>query len=263
MNESLLVDKSVLVAEDNSINQMVVKHTLLKLGAKADIAGDGAEAIEKLKNKPYDLVLMDIQMPLMDGYETTSYIRNQLNSNVPIIAMTAFALNGERERCLEAGMNGYVSKPFTIESLNGIIETIIAVPNETNNNNNPYVLGDKDVAVDVSMLYDISGDDESYIQTMVHTFLENMPGTIKRIEQSFIDKDWENLYKAAHYAKSSLSIIKINEMYDRVVAIEGIAKNKTDFSALPELVEKTKEKFSQAQQVLTRKFGPGVIVTNY
>lgn len=253
MTENILNNKIVLVAEDNAINQMVVKHTLLKLGASSDIAGDGTEAIEKFKNNHYDLILMDIQMPLMDGYEATTYIRSQLKSPVPIIAMTAFALNGEDEKCYECGMNGYVSKPFTIESLSAAIEKVLLIPTEISDN--PYILGNENVAVDVSMLYDISGNDENYIHTMVQTFLENMPVTIGKIEKSLEDKDWENLYKSAHYAKSSLSVIKIGELFEWVVKVEVNAKNKINLETLPGLVEKIKEKYLLAERVLAEKFG--------
>jgi CheY-like chemotaxis protein len=253
MTEDILLDKKVLVAEDNAINQMVVKHTLLKLGASADIAGDGAEAIEKFKKENYDLILMDIQMPLMDGYEATEYIRNQLQSSVPIIAMTAFAINGEEEKCYECGMNNYISKPFTIESLSCVINKVLSLPLAVSTN--PYILTNKNISVDVSMLYDISGDDESYIALMVQTFLENMPSTIKKIEKGLLDEDWDTLYKTAHYAKSSLSVIKVSEMFEAVLAIEQNAKERTNISMLPGLVKKINESFVIAEEVLSRKFG--------
>lgn len=254
MSDSILLNKNVLVAEDNAINQMVVKHTLLKLGASADIAGDGAEAIEKFKKNKYDLILMDIQMPLMDGYEATSYIRNQLGSNVPIIAMTAFALNGEEEKCYECGMNNYVSKPFTIENLSNVIEKVLTGPGHVASN--PYVLCKKSISVDISMLYDISGDDENYISVMVQTFLENMPNTLKKIDESLLNEDWDGLYKAAHYAKSSLSVIKVSEMFEAVLAVEDYARKRINLNELPSLVEKINEAFLIAEDVLSKKFAP-------
>jgi CheY-like chemotaxis protein/HPt (histidine-containing phosphotransfer) domain-containing protein len=253
MSENILLNKNVLVAEDNAINQMVVKHTLLKLGATADIAGDGAEAIEKFKKNKYDLILMDIQMPLMDGYETTTYIRNQLRSNVPIIAMTAFALNGEDEKCYECGMNNYVSKPFTIENLSSTIQKVLSLPTEVSPN--PHILVSKNISVDLSMLYDISGDDEGYIAVMVQTFLENMPNTLKKINQCLADSNWEGLYQAAHYAKSTLSVIKVSDMFDAILTIETNAKTKTNLDTLPALVQKVNESFSIAEELLSKKFG--------
>ena len=252
MSESILLNKNVLVAEDNAINQMVVKHTLLKLGASADIAGDGVEAIEKFKKNKYDLILMDIQMPLMDGYEATMYIRNQLRSNVPIIAMTAFALNGEDEKCYEYGMNNYVSKPFNMENLSNVIQKVLSVPLEVSPN--PYILVSENISVDLTMLYEISGDDEAYISVMVQTFLENMPNTLKKLEQSLSDENWEGVYQAAHYAKSTLSVIKVSDMFDLVFMIETNAKNKTNLQTLPALVQKVNDAFLIAEELLSKKF---------
>lgn len=107
--------KSILLAEDNEVNQMLVVTLLNQWDYKVDVAENGIEAIEKLKSNNYDLILMDVHMPEMDGYDATKSIRKDLNgikSEVPIIAMTASALQGEAERCLEAGMDDYISKPF-------------------------------------------------------------------------------------------------------------------------------------------------------
>ncbi|MDQ6813538.1 MAG: response regulator [Bacteroidota bacterium] len=252
MSENILINKNVLVAEDNAINQMVVKHTLLKLGATADIAGDGAEAIEKFKKNKYDLILMDIQMPLMDGHEATAYIRNQLQSNVPIIAMTAFGLNGEDEKCYESGMNNFVAKPFTIENLSTVIQKVLSVP--AHHDTNPYILVSRNISVDLSMLYEISGEDEGYIRVMVQTFLENMPNTLKKIEVSIAEEQWDSVYRAAHYAKSTLSVIKVSEMFDPVLVIEVNAKNKINLHLLPALLQTVKDAFAIAEELLTKKF---------
>jgi CheY-like chemotaxis protein len=116
----------ILVAEDNIVNQEVALGILHKLGLRAEAVGDGAEVVEVLKTVPYDLVLMDVQMPEMDGLEATHIIRDPqspvLDHQIPIIAMTAHAMLGDRDYCLEAGMNDYISKPVSphalIEALN-------------------------------------------------------------------------------------------------------------------------------------------------
>ncbi len=111
----------ILIAEDNMINQTIAIGVLEKRGFRADAAANGIEVIKALETIPYDLVLMDVQMPEMDGYETTQQIRNLksnvLNHSIPIIAMTANAMQGDREKCLEVGMNDYVSKPISPDSL--------------------------------------------------------------------------------------------------------------------------------------------------
>jgi len=121
-------------------------------------------------------------------------------------------------------------------------------------NNNPYIIDNKDVSIDVSMLYNISGNDESFICTMVQTFLKTMPKTIKKLEESLNNQDWENVYKSAHFAKSSLSVIKIDEMLDWVVQAEQSAKDENSVYLLPGLVKKIIEKYSFAAVLLKEKF---------
>jgi two-component system, sensor histidine kinase len=108
----------ILYVEDNPMNQKLMLHFSRNFGFVTEIAINGHAAIKKIKAKQYDLILMDIQMPEMDGYETTHIIRNELKSNIPIIAVTAYTLNGEKEKCLHVGMNDFISKPFDINELN-------------------------------------------------------------------------------------------------------------------------------------------------
>ena len=110
----------ILLVEDNLINQKVASYTLTKQGAQVEIANHGKEAIIMLEKKKYDVILMDIQMPEMDGFETTHYIRNSIKESIsktPIIAMTASALVSEKTKCLASGMNDYISKPFQAKEL--------------------------------------------------------------------------------------------------------------------------------------------------
>jgi CheY-like chemotaxis protein len=114
----------VLVAEDNPVNQRVAARLLEHLGIRADVVSDGYEAIQSLARQSYALVLMDCQMPELDGFEATARIRSGENggARIPIIAMTASAMRGDRERCLAAGMDDYVSKPVRIEDLKTVVE---------------------------------------------------------------------------------------------------------------------------------------------
>jgi CheY-like chemotaxis protein len=112
----------ILMAEDNVINQRVGKLILQRAGFIIDVVGDGSEAVEAHRAKPYDVILMDCQMPTMDGFEASRMIR-QLDQQQPVIvAVTANALVGEREKCLAAGMNDYLSKPFQAEQLVSIVK---------------------------------------------------------------------------------------------------------------------------------------------
>jgi CheY-like chemotaxis protein/nitrogen-specific signal transduction histidine kinase len=115
---TLLMGKKILIAEDNFVNQVLIEHVLQRVGIITAIVNNGNEVIAKLKQKnDYDLVLMDLQMPIMDGYKTTVYIRKQLEINIPIIAITATAMKGELEKCIEVGMTDYMSKPYEFVDL--------------------------------------------------------------------------------------------------------------------------------------------------
>ncbi|MBV9302310.1 MAG: response regulator [Acidobacteriaceae bacterium] len=116
----------ILMAEDNAINQRVAKLILQRAGFSVDVVADGSEALEAQCRNPYDLILMDCQMPVMDGFEACRHIREMKQEQPVIIAVTANALVGERERCLAAGMDDYLSKPFQSEQLVSIVRKWIA-----------------------------------------------------------------------------------------------------------------------------------------
>jgi signal transduction histidine kinase/CHASE3 domain sensor protein/ActR/RegA family two-component response regulator len=115
----------ILIAEDNQVNQLIITRMLEKLGARCDVVANGKEAISALQTRPYDLVLMDCNMPEMDGYEATAFIRSSSSipeNRIPIVAMTANALKGDAERCIQVGMDDYVSKPLSLKSVNDVMQ---------------------------------------------------------------------------------------------------------------------------------------------
>ena len=120
------------LAEDNRVNQMVAVAVLKKLGYQVDIAANGLEALAALRARPYDLVLMDCQMPEMDGFEATAAVRAsapaELNTQVPIVALTAHAMKGDRERCLAAGMDDYLAKPLQIDEVKAVLRRWLGEP---------------------------------------------------------------------------------------------------------------------------------------
>lgn len=247
----LLLNKNILVADDDAINQFVVKHALVTLGANVDAANNGEEAVEKIKANDYALILMDIQMPGMTGYEATEYIRNKLKKNTPIVAMTAFALNGEEERCIQMGMNGYVSKPFTTEKLSLTIEAILNA--SASQQNNPYLLKENDVEVDITLLYEVAGNDLAYIQLMLKTFLVNMPNTLHKIKEAIVRKDWDEVYKTAHFAKSSLSIIKVEKIFGQILELEKNAKNKLNLDSIDLHLQSILATYSFVEKIIAKR----------
>ena len=120
----------ILMAEDNAINQRVGKLILQRAGFIIDVVQDGREALQAHNANPYDLILMDCQMPIMDGFEACRQIRKSSDRQPVIIAVTANALVGERERCLDAGMDDYLSKPFQAEQLIGVVQKWVGAPRE-------------------------------------------------------------------------------------------------------------------------------------
>ena len=119
----------VLVAEDNAVNQRLATAMLARLGHEAVIAGDGTEAVEAVARHEFDVVFMDVQMPTMSGFDATAAIRDAergTGMRVPIVAMTAHAMAGDRERCLEAGMDDYITKPISLAEINRVLSSILA-----------------------------------------------------------------------------------------------------------------------------------------
>ncbi len=256
MCSPVLENKRILVVEDNAVAQLLVKYTLGETGAILDYAGDGKQALVMLRQNIYDFVLMDIQLPEMDGLETTFFIRNEMHSNIPIIAMTAAAFADEEEKCLNAGMNGYIAKPFTLESLlNGISKTFACVQECQKAEVN--VIGDSHVSIDISVLRSLAGDDDTYVQAVVATFLNNMPATIAQIQTHLNNGDYDSLLKSAHFAKSSLSVVKIQEVLEVVQGIEWQCRMKTSLENLPAKVDYIVDRYAHAESILINHFFNG------
>jgi HPt (histidine-containing phosphotransfer) domain-containing protein len=120
--------------------------------------------------------------------------------------------------------------------------------------NNPHIIRGVNVGIDVSMLYNISANDQSFISKIVETFLRTFPDTVKKIDDSLREGNWENVYLFAHHAKSSLSIIRIGEVFDWVVQVEVNAKNRTNLDIIPGLVKKIKDTYLEADELLRSEF---------
>ncbi len=220
-----LQNKKFLVAEDNKVNQKVIQNVLQKAGAFADIANNGLEAINHLKeNKDYDVIIMDLQMPDMDGYAATKYIRNVMNISIPIMAMTASALKGEKSKCIEMGMNDYLTKPFDFSLF---YERISMLLEHRSSVENVDEIGEKETTelFDLSMLEEM--DDSEYLSEILDIFLNSTPVELKDMEEAVASDQFETVYKIAHKLKSSTGLLKANELFDVLVKIEEAAKLKS------------------------------------
>ncbi|MHC0445500.1 ATP-binding protein [Flavobacterium sp. 3-218] len=200
----------ILLCEDNVLNQKLAKSVINNFGFDLDIAQNGEEGIELLSKNEYDLVLMDLQMPIKDGYQTTEYIRNELNSNIPIIAMTAHSLVGEQERCYKVGMNAYVPKPFKQSVLLKAIKTVMTPDSDAHQKR----------ILDMSFLDEMACGDPEFKKDMIDLFVEKIPNQSAQLAEAFKNTDYENVKKLAHNMKSSMDIFMLNDLSDCLTIIE-------------------------------------------
>jgi PAS domain S-box-containing protein len=185
----------ILLVEDNMVNQRVVQAMLEKIGHSVDVANNGAEAIESLKLEAYDLVFMDIQMPEMDGIKATRNIRDinsgVLDNDIPIIAMTAHAMKGDEENCLDAGMDDYISKPITMQSLNAILEKwaykLMFMHHEDKNALNGTLVDEKSLIFDRASFMESIMDDIDVAREVVGIFMKDSPQQINDLKKA-VDK---------------------------------------------------------------------------
>jgi len=203
----------ILVAEDNAMNQNLMKHLLAGWNLDFDVVNNGREAIEAIERKNYQLVLMDIQMPQMDGYTATMKIRNELKSNIPIIAMTAHAMAGEREKCLSYGMNEYLAKPIRENDLFKIINNLLRRNNDEKGSEKQVGnYGNKTFEViNLEYLEELSGGDKVFKKSMVEQFLQQVPDELKAIQDAFSKSNYGEVAQIAHNMKTSISFMGLTE----------------------------------------------------
>ncbi|MBM3803239.1 MAG: response regulator [Acidimicrobiia bacterium] len=215
----------VLVAEDNLVNQKVAVRTLQKLGFQAEVAANGLEALEALERKAFDLVLMDCQTPKMDGFEATRLIRkiegqiskgevapkahssydrrHRTGNGIPIVALTANAMKGDRELCLQAGMDDYLSKPIQPQQVIAIMEHFL--PSTSGSANADALSTDPEVC-DLNSLLTRFGGDEALTQELAGLFLDDAPSLLEKIRQAVVARDSQSLERAAHALRGCLKI---------------------------------------------------------
>jgi len=208
---------SILVAEDNAVNQKVVLRILSRMGYRADVAANGIEVLDALERQEYDLILMDVHMPELDGIEATRRIiqRFQGRRRPRIIAMTADALQGDRDRCLAAGMNGYLSKPIYIQQLKAVLEEARAEPTA------PSVLDPARVAA----LRELSEPGKpGLLEELVALFRADAPKQLGALWRVITDGDAYALREAAHRFRSSLDNLGARHMSELCERIEALGR---------------------------------------
>ncbi len=243
----------VLLVEDNITNQIVAQGMLKKIGVDADLAKDGFEAIDALKRMPYDIVLMDVQMPLMDGLDATRHIRNEessiLDQNIPVIAMTAHAMAGDKERCLEAGMNDYISKPFSLAELRKLIEKWTRILSEDVPGHEPSVeegkISTEKIVFDSEILMEKTMNDADLAKHLVSITLKDIPDQFNNLKTAINENKKNDAENYIHTLKSSSANVGALAFHETIRKIEELCnENKLEKSRtlIPEL-EKELELF--------------------
>lgn len=209
----------VLVVEDIPLNQLLMKTLLDDFGFERDIADNGKIAIEKLKTKDFDIILMDLQMPEMNGFEATDYIRNVMHSNIPIIALTADVTTVDLAKCKAVGMNDYIAKPVDERILySKIIGLIKRTAMVDNNSKKEKVASEEKVirCTDLGYLNTRTKSNPALMMEMISLYLEQTPMLICVMKKSMEEKDWNSLHSAVHKMIPSFAIMGINADFENM-----------------------------------------------
>jgi two-component system, sensor histidine kinase len=248
--EQTLLDPGLklLIAEDNIQNQLLIRTLFNKSGLSVEIVENGQEVLTKLDESDFDLILMDIQMPILNGLDTLLILRKMKNQ-IPVIALTANASEQDRKVYLEAGFDDVVIKPYKKNELFSKIFNILNHDKKVEETPRISTIDAKNdfVSFSVEEVKEIVGDDKELLKELVATFLDNTPKLIKQIVDGSISRDKQKVEFAIHQIKPSLKIFKVNEMLDLLSIIEEIVKS--DFHSAT-LADKTKElevKFSMLE----------------
>ncbi len=207
----------ILVVEDIPLNQLLMKTLLDDFNFEYDIAANGLIAIEKMQTKSYDLVLMDLQMPEMNGFEATEYIRKKMESQIPIIALTADVTTVDLAKCKAVGMNDYIAKPLDERLLYSKIVGLIKKPVLINyNEEKESELSKKPRCIDLGYLTHRTKSNPKLMMEMISLYLEQTPPLINVMKQSYMNKDWDSLQAAVHKMIPSFSIMGISSDFENM-----------------------------------------------
>ena len=225
----------VLLAEDNPVNQRLASVLLESLGHSVEVADDGREALDKLRARAYDIVLMDVMMPELDGLDATRTIRSrerQSGQHIPIVALTAHALKGDRERCLEAGMDGYVAKPLDRDELLAEMARVLMphaganeiVGDDSQRAATPEPTWPRGDAVDWPLAFNSAHRNERVLRDVVQMFLEELPAKLQELREAVAQDAAKATERAAHTLKGNFKIFGAQEAAETALSIEMQAR---------------------------------------
>jgi signal transduction histidine kinase/FixJ family two-component response regulator len=240
----------ILLAEDNLINQKVSLRILQASGFKASAVNDGAEAIKAVKEGDYDLVLMDIQMPQVDGFAATEQIRNFEDDkrDIPIIALTAHAMMGYREKCLKAGFNEYLSKPIATKDMFTMIDELLDIKNAPVPEE-PTIQQTDNSLFDFERLKKVSADDFDFEKDLLSSYVEDVEKKCIQLEDFLAAKDLEGIIHLTHTIKGSSYSVGAQKVGDEAFGIEISAKS-GDLLSVEERLLHLKHALEETKEVL-------------
>jgi PAS domain S-box-containing protein len=229
IRDSEIKDIRVLVVEDIPLNQLLMKTLLDDFGFEHDIAANGLQAIDKLQANTFNIVLMDLQMPQMNGFEATEYIRNIMKSKIPIIALTADVTTVDLAKCKAIGMNDYIAKPVDERLLYHKIVGLTKKFSKTKNNGedmNAPVEIKKPQVINLNYLHGLTKSNPALMTEMITLYLEQTPPLLMEMNRTLKDQDWPSLHAAVHKMIPSFAIMGISKEYENMaITIQEFAVN--------------------------------------
>ena len=246
----------ILVVEDIALNQLLMKTLLDDFGFGCDIAANGKIAIEKLQNQTYDVILMDLQMPEMNGFDATEYIRKELNSKIPIIALTADVTTVDLAKCKAVGMNDYIAKPVDERLLYSKLIGLIKKPIINNEHKEKELVENKQVKyTNLDYLIHRTKSNPELMMEMISLYLEQTPPLISEMKQGLENKDWNCLYKAVHKMIPSFSIVGINSDFENMAKkVQEFASTQGQEEGIHDMILQLENVCSEACRELEEEF---------
>lgn len=242
----VIAGAKILLVEDNDLNRMVAQNTLQYYNCKVTEAVNGLEAIETLNRENFDVILMDIQMPEMDGIEATKIIREKLKLTTPIIALTANAFKSEIEKCYQAGINDYVTKPFEENILLEILAKQLEKMKEK-----VFVSTNEDpILYNLNALHNLSRGNKEFVLKMIQIFVTQVEEVVEKVSIAILNKDYDEVSRLVHKIKPSIEGVGVFSILDEVKLVEKLAKDNEEHALIQSLFDNIKRVLEKVIQQL-------------
>jgi len=240
---------NILLAEDNLLNIKLTTLLFAQYGITIGVAENGMEAVEKIKTNNFDLLLMDMEMPVMNGYEATAIIRNELKNNIPIIALTANAEPGQQEKCIQLGMNAYISKPMNAGDLFNTINQLTgkAVSTKPVLINSQTVTVTADKVCNLDYLMGATHGNEEIINNIVDVFFKETGKELNFLNNAIEETNYPVISDISHKIKSAFSILGISVLEPVFKEMEQLSSSTSSISNIELLNQRVNIVFNQAK----------------